>query len=58
MEFPNIVGKEVTVFTVDGKATKGTVKQASEDLLALESSQGNFIILTRAIVSFFMGKEG
>jgi sRNA-binding regulator protein Hfq len=57
VEYPALVDREITVFTVDGKATKGVVKKISTELVALETEKGTFMILGHAIVSLYVSKE-
>jgi len=56
-EYPNLVSKEITVFTVDGKATKGKVKKINAEFVTLENEKGTFMLLAHAIVSLYISKE-
>ena len=52
-----IVGKTITVYTLDGKMIKGNVIMASDRLLGIENDQGRWIIMASAIASLLLRKE-
>jgi len=49
-----LLGKTITVNTLDGKSIKGVLKRADENLLGIEHNTGFLIIFTKAIASIFM----
>jgi sRNA-binding regulator protein Hfq len=51
------VGMTVTVFTVDGRATKGKVTTYTIDLIGIETDLGAFTIPAHAISSVFVSNE-
>jgi hypothetical protein len=54
-EFPtaedSIIGKTVTVSTIDGKKTTGVILSAKHIGLSLKSDTGNLLVFTKAIAS-------
>ena len=53
-----IIGKTITVYTLDGKIIKGIVRRADAKLLGIEHENGFFVINTSAIASMFISKDG
>jgi hypothetical protein len=53
-----IIGRSITVYTIDGRITTGVVRKADSKLLAIEHADGFFLINTSAIASMFIGKDG
>jgi sRNA-binding regulator protein Hfq len=51
IEEKTIIGKNVTVFTIDGKETTGVIQSAPHFGLALKNDTGKIIVFTNAITS-------
>jgi len=60
IEFANeeykIIGKSITVYTLDGQIISGKVIKADTKILAIEHQDGFFVMNTSAIVSLFIKK--
>ncbi len=52
-----IIGKTISVYTLDGNKIKGVVRKADVNLLGIEHEDGFFIINTSAIASLFIGRD-
>jgi hypothetical protein len=52
-----IIGKSLTVHTVDGKTIKGLVKSADSNVTCIEIGSGFYIILSSAIASMYLSKD-
>jgi hypothetical protein len=51
------VGMTVTVFTVDGRTTKGILTRFTKDLINIKTDLGYFHIPSEAISSMFVSNE-
>ncbi len=54
----DIIGKTISVYTLDGQIIKGVVRRAETKLLGIEHENGFFVINTNAIASLFISKDG
>jgi len=53
-----IIGKVISVYTLDGQIIKGIVRKVDSKLLGIEYDKGFFVINTSAIASLFISKDG
>lgn len=52
-----IMGKTISVYTLDGEIIKGKVVKVAPELLDIENEKGFFVINKSAIASMFISKD-
>ena len=51
------LGKIITVFTVDGRAIKGTIITLDINVIRMRNEQGEFVIMMPQVTSLFISNE-
>jgi hypothetical protein len=54
---PALVGKTITINTLDGKSATGELIAADTELIGIQNPTGRFIIFAQTVTSFFIPKN-